>query len=131
MFHRKWVGVCMTTAAGLLLAAVPAQLGMAQESNDRWWTGYGNGPDNSRYFDSGQIDRSNVGRLEVAWTYPWGDTESSPIVVDGVIYGRGRNGSLVAVDAETGTELWIREMKMTQNFTNTRNGFSKTYRARP
>ena len=27
----------------------------------------------------------------------------------GVIYGRGRNGSLVAVDAKTGKELWIRE----------------------
>ena len=26
-----------------------------------------------------------------------------------MIYGRGRNGSLVAVDAKTGRELWIRE----------------------
>ncbi len=32
-----------------------------------------------------------------------------PIVVRGVIYGRGRNGSLVAVDAKTGKELWVRE----------------------
>jgi quinoprotein glucose dehydrogenase len=30
-------------------------------------------------------------------------------VVRGVIYGRGRNGSLVAVDAKTGKELWVRE----------------------
>jgi quinoprotein glucose dehydrogenase len=109
MFHRRWLGVCLTMAAGLLLAAIPGRLGMAQSSSNRWWTGYGNGPDNSRYFDSLEIDRSNVGRLEVAWTYPWGDTESSPVVVDGVIYGRGRSGSLVAVDAETGAELWIRE----------------------
>src|SRR4029453_7797180 len=29
--------------------------------------------------------------------------------VRGVVYGRGRNGSLVAVDAKTGRELWIRE----------------------
>ena len=27
----------------------------------------------------------------------------------GVVYGRGRNGSLVAVDAKTGKELWVRE----------------------
>ena len=46
---------------------------------------------------------------QVAWTYPFGDTGSSPIVVRGVIYGRGRNGSLVAVDAKTGKELWVRE----------------------
>ena len=45
----------------------------------------------------------------MAWTYPFGDTGSSPIVVRGVIYGRGRNGSLVAVDAKTGKELWVRE----------------------
>ena len=32
-----------------------------------------------------------------------------PIVVRGVIYGRGRNGSLVALDAATGKELWVRE----------------------
>ena len=32
-----------------------------------------------------------------------------PIVVRGVIYGRGRNGSIVAVDAKTGKELWVRE----------------------
>ena len=48
-------------------------------------------------------------QLQVAWTYPFGDTGSSPIVVRGVIYGRGRNGSLVAVDATTGKELWVRE----------------------
>jgi hypothetical protein len=48
MFHRRWLGVCLTMAAGLLLAAIPGRLGMAQSSSNRWWTGYGNGPDNSR-----------------------------------------------------------------------------------
>ena len=82
---------------------------LAQAPADRWWTGYGNGPDNSRYFEGRQIDKANVGRLQVAWTYPFGDTGSSPIVVRGVAYGRGRNGSLVAVNAHTGQELWVRE----------------------
>ena len=88
-----------------LIAIAPA----AQSSTDKWWPGYGNGPDNSRYFASSQINKSNVSQLEVAWTYPYGDTGSIPIVVRGVVYGRGRNGSLVAVDAKTGKELWIRE----------------------
>ena len=73
--------------------------GQAQSPADRWWTGYGNGADNSRYFAARQINKSNVNRLQVAWTYPYGDTGSNPIVVRGVVYGRGRNGSLVAVDA--------------------------------
>ena len=81
----------------------------AQSSGETWWTGYGNGADNSRYFPSKQITRGNVSRLQVAWTYPFGDAGSSPIIVRGVIYGRGRNGSLVALDAGTGRERWVRE----------------------
>ena len=81
----------------------------AQPGTDRWWTGYGSGSDNSRYFASTQISRGNVTGLQVAWTYPFGDAGSSPIVVRGVIYGRGRNGSLVALDAATGRERWVRE----------------------
>ena len=96
-------------AVALAAGAAGGAPGLAQSSGDKWWTGYGNGADNSRYFASRQIDKSNVARLEAAWTYPFGETGSSPIVVRGVIYGRGRNGSLVAVDARTGKELWVRE----------------------
>jgi quinoprotein glucose dehydrogenase len=81
----------------------------AQSPTERWWTGYGNGPDNSRYVPSTQVTRGNVTQLQVAWTYPFGDAGSSPIVVRGVIYGRGRNGSLVALEAATGKERWVRE----------------------
>jgi quinoprotein glucose dehydrogenase len=81
----------------------------AQSSNDKWWPGYGNGLDSSRYFASKQINKSNVKQLQVAWTYPYSDSGGYPIVVRGVVYGRGRNGSLVAVDANNGKELWIRE----------------------
>ena len=96
-------------AAALATTVAAAAATMAQSPGDKWWTGYGNGPDSSRYFASRQIDRSNVTRLQVAWTYPHGDTGSIPVVVRGVAYGRGRNGSLVAVDAATGKELWVRE----------------------
>jgi len=93
----------------LLLAAGIAAASLAQSPNGKWWPGYGNGSDNSRYFASQQINKSNVSRLQVAWTYPYGDTSFGPIVVRGIIYGRGRNGSLVAVDAKAGKEIWIRE----------------------
>jgi quinoprotein glucose dehydrogenase len=94
--------------AGAALAAAVATLA-AQAPADKWWTGYGNGPDNSRFFTSRQINRTNVAQLQPAWTYPYGDSGSSPIVVRGVAYGRGRNGSLVALDATTGAERWVRE----------------------
>jgi len=103
----KIVRHAAVTALAIGLSGIAA--GRAQSPRDVWWPGYGNGPDNSRYFAARQIDKSSVTRLQVAWTYPHGDTGSSPIVVRGVIYGRGRNGSLVAVDARSGQELWIRE----------------------
>src|SRR6185436_15221857 len=97
----------------LTLAALAAcsalAITTAQSPTESWWTGYGNGADNSRYFPSTQITRNNVTRLQVAWTYPFGDAGSSPIVARDVVYGRGRNGSLVALDATTGKERWVRE----------------------
>ena len=93
----------------VLAACSALAITTAQSPIDSWWTGYGNGPDNSRYFPSTQITRSNITRLQVAWTYPFGDAGSSPIIVRGVIYGRGRNGSLVALDAASGMERWVRE----------------------
>src|SRR4051812_25753253 len=78
-------------------------------SEDKWWPDYAGGPASARYFDSSQINRSNVDKLEVAWTYPFGETGSNPIVVGGTIYGRGRGGALIALDARTGKEIWIRE----------------------
>ncbi len=39
----------LTAALATTVAAAVATL--AQSSGDKWWTGYGNGPDSSRYFD--------------------------------------------------------------------------------
>ena len=87
-------------AGAALAASVAAGVATpAQSSTDTWWTGYGSGSDHSRYVPSKQITRDNVSRLQTASTYPFGDTGSGPIVVRGVIYGRGRNGSLIALDA--------------------------------
>src|SRR5215212_8483135 len=100
----------LVAAVGVAVVLAAVTTGLAQSSSTgKWWTGYGNGADNSRYFASKQINKSNVDQLQVAWSYPYGETVSSPIVARGVVYGRGRNGSIVAVDAKTGRELWVRE----------------------
>ncbi len=110
MFQPEWqVRRYLAAATGLAAAFALVSISMAQSTADKWWHGYGNGPDNSRYFASSQINKSNVSQLQVAWTYPHGETGGNPIVARGVIYGRGRNGSIVAVDAKTGKELWVRE----------------------
>ena len=102
----------MTSAALVLLAITAgAQLGHAQAQRTTW-TDYGGGPDNARYLTLNQINKSNVGQLAVAWTYPTSDNISyvfSPVVVDNMIYVLARNNSLVALDATTGKEIWVHE----------------------
>jgi quinoprotein glucose dehydrogenase len=59
-----------------------------------------------------QINRQNVSKLQVAWTYHTGDgiagrpIECTPLVVDGVMYVTTVTTNLVALDAATGKELW-------------------------
>jgi quinoprotein glucose dehydrogenase len=105
----SWKRCYLKTVVGITASIAAVGTTTAQTSTDKWWPGYGNGPDNSRYFASKQINKSNVSRLQVVWTYPYSDSGGYPIVVHGVVYGRGRNGSLVAVDAKTGKERWIRK----------------------
>src|SRR5580765_4922804 len=93
-----------------ILAALAAVTGLtAADPDRRSWTDYNGSPDNSKYSTLKQIDKVNVSRLEVAWTYPYGETFFNPIVVHGVVYANGRNSSLIALDAATGKEIWIHE----------------------
>jgi quinoprotein glucose dehydrogenase len=109
MLQSSFRSASYLSAGAALATVVVVAIATAQSSSDKWWPGYSGGPDNSRYVASRQIDKRNVSRLDVAWTYPHGETGFHPIAVRGVVYGRGRNGSLVAVDAKTGRELWVRE----------------------
>src|SRR5277367_3395699 len=73
------------------------------------WSTYLGNPDASHYSALKQIDRSNVSRLQVAWSYDSGNErpyEFNPIVVGRTMYVLAKNGSIVALDATTGRELW-------------------------
>src|SRR3990170_3318690 len=99
---------------GLLRAAVMLALaggtGLAVSGHGpREWRDYAGGPDSSRFVAATQITKSNVSQLQVAWTYPSGLTDFNPLVVRGVVYGRGPEGSFVALDAATGKQIWIHE----------------------
>ncbi len=96
------------TTIGILAAAMAVSTA-AGDQGPREWRDYGGGPDNSKFSTLKQINKSNVAKLDVAWTYEYGETMFNPIVARGVIYGKGRNSSLVALDAATGKEIWIHE----------------------
>jgi quinoprotein glucose dehydrogenase len=74
------------------------------------WGQYLGGADSSQYSALNQVDKSNVGRLAVAWKYSTADTRSyrfNPLVVDGTMYVLAKNNSIVALDASTGREKWV------------------------
>src|SRR5437764_4287329 len=82
----------------------------ASAQNHKTWSDYGGASDAAQYSALDQINRSNVSRLEIAWTYPTGDNNKyffNPIVVDGVMFVLARNNSIVALDAATGKEIWV------------------------
>ncbi len=76
------------------------------------WSDYSGGPDSAQYSALGQINRSNVARLERVWTFPTGDHNKyffNPLVVEGTMYVLAKNNSIVALDAATGKEIWTHE----------------------
>jgi glucose dehydrogenase len=73
------------------------------------WTAYGHDAGGTRFSPLKQITPENVGKLHRAWVYHTGETgnfESTPIVVDHVLYFPTQGQKIVALDADTGKELW-------------------------
>ena len=84
----------------------------SQQGSPREWRDYLGSADSSSYSSLDQINRSNVGQLDVAWTFPAGPNNRvrfNPIVVDGVMYVLGKDRAIVALDAATGKQLWVYE----------------------
>jgi len=94
-------------APALIVVLISSLTSSAQQAS---WKDYLGGPESSHYSALKQINTSNVNQLDVAWTYPTGDEVTytfSPLVVDNIAYFAAKQGSLVAVDATTGKELWV------------------------
>jgi quinoprotein glucose dehydrogenase len=78
------------------------------------WPITGGDPGNTRYSPLSRIDRANVARLRVAWTYHTGDMpanghseiQATPIVVGGVLYATTPALKVIALKADSGTLLW-------------------------
>ncbi|MBI1792070.1 MAG: PQQ-dependent dehydrogenase, methanol/ethanol family [Acidobacteria bacterium] len=93
-----------------LTLAVAATL-LAQDGATRQnWPHYGGTQRFWRYSGLNQINRANVSRLAPAWIFETGQTDgglqSTPIVIDGVLYLSTSWNRVFAIDAETGRELW-------------------------
>jgi len=99
----------MTMAmTGLLCGA--ASSGKTKDKNDAHdWPIYGGTPENNHFSSLAQINRKNVKRLQLAWAYDTqesGGLQTSPLEVDGVLYGLTPSQKVFALNAATGQLLW-------------------------
>ncbi|MGC4007839.1 MAG: glucose/quinate/shikimate family membrane-bound PQQ-dependent dehydrogenase [Pseudomonas sp.] len=84
------------------------------------WAHYGNTEGGSRFAALDQINRGNVDKLKVAWTYHTGDVAISdgngaedqltPLQVGDKVFICTPHNNLIALDADTGKELWKNEI---------------------
>lgn len=77
------------------------------------WSVYLGDSARSHYSELAEITRDNVSNLELSWVYDSGELRegnstmyTSPLVVDGVLYGLSPKLDAFALNAVTGEELW-------------------------
>ena len=77
------------------------------------WPSPGRDPGGMKFSPLTQITPANVAKLAAAWTYDTGDVsggfrpwEITPLVVNGVMYISTTSGKIVALNPDTGAELW-------------------------
>ena len=118
--NLRRLGIMTTVLAGMagrmILLFLLASTAFGQE-----WRSYGGDAGGTRFSPLQQINRSNVGKLKRAWTYHMGEIErggnetnrhhvapfeSTPLMVDGVLYFSTPSNRVIALDAETGQEIW-------------------------
>jgi len=98
----------------LAVAAMASYLdtGCARAANspaDVEWTRNGGNADEQRYSKLDQVTVNNVGQLGLAWyaeISERGGYQSTPLVIDGILYMTAPWSSLYAFDAKTGKQLW-------------------------
>jgi quinoprotein glucose dehydrogenase len=110
----------------LLSVAVAAMPGAAAPGTPGVgdWSAYGHDEGGVRFSPLTQITPDNVSGLKPAWVYhmnpahgqpadptkplPW--SEQTPLVIKGVMYLGTPYGRVVALDADTGKEIWVYEL---------------------
>ena len=99
----------------LLIVATPGGAGSerrAPQTGYLDWKAYGGSPENIRYSGLDQINRENVHKLQVAWTFDSGDAfpgselQFHPIVVNGLLIVATPKHRILALDAGSGKLRW-------------------------
>jgi alcohol dehydrogenase (cytochrome c) len=96
-------------STGTAFAQVPYDRIAKAESEPANWLTYAGSYKSQRYTALDQINKQNVTQLRPLWVYQIrqaGIIETSPIVVDGVMYMTEPPSTVTALDVRTGRPLW-------------------------
>ena len=97
--------------------AVPGMASVAPAQADGDWNSYGRSAFGDRYSPLAQITPENAHKLVPAWTYRTGDipgpndpgettAENTPLKVNGMLYVCTPHSQVIALDPDTGKEIW-------------------------
>src|SRR2546422_176520 len=115
MSGPRWL---MVVLIGLVTLRLLGSIGAEEVSDARLlnayqdatnWLLYGRDYSNQRYSSLDQINVGNVKTLIPKWAYRTGKVgsfQTSPLVVDGVMYATTPFNHVVALDARNGTQIW-------------------------
>jgi len=119
---------CLRYWSLVLNLAMMSTAALGQNSAGVEWPNYGNDPGGMRYSKLTQVNRENVAKLKVAWTFHTGDIsqgspekrasgfETTPIMVDGKLFLTTPFNRVIALDPETGTQLWTYDPQIDQSW---------------
>jgi glucose dehydrogenase len=97
-------------AFGTAAALSAATIAQTAQSTQNGWSTYGNDPGHQRFSTLTQITPDNVSRLTKAWEFdtkvPGRKWQNTPVVIGTTMYITLQNGGVVALEPETGKELW-------------------------
>src|ERR1700674_2825395 len=123
LFHGR-VRVAARILAGWLIVFMVASFGHAQVTFERLvnsakepqnWMTYSGDYSGKRFSGLDQINRTTVHSLVPKWVYQTGATgklETSPLVVDGILYATAQDDRAFALDARTGRPIWIYQRQL-------------------
>jgi len=99
-------------AAGLVSAQAPVSFDRIQNSSKepQNWLTYSGNVLGQRYSELTQITPANVKNMEMQWAFQARSTEkfeTTPLVVDGVMYITEAPNDVIALDAATGKTYWV------------------------
>lgn len=113
------LALIVSTAAPSLAQTVAYQRILHSDRQPQNWLTYGGNYQSQRFSRLAQINAKNVSQLKVAWIYQPSravtNVETSPIVVDGIMYLTEPPSTVTAIDARTALRLWSWSPKMPEH----------------